>query len=359
MPNIVELLVGDGINIETSPTDGTVKLVNSSALSDQQRAALNNDKANENNKYLTSSEIDEKINAALENMNGEIPPGPNITPPNFPKLITASSDFVIPQNGRYRIRFCGGGGGGSAGANSKNNGSGTNGADTVVAINGLKLIAYGGQGSYTTTHLTYLASLNWPGLTFIKYDGKKGACSGGTGVGIGGGGGNFSNGIITDPELNDRIDIHDGGNGAGAGGKHGSYIYIIDNIKYGINGGGGGGVISGNIKGGDGENVALYNIHYPNKPVVYYGASGGLGYGTGGGGVVQDSGIDGNHPSMPGYGGAGGGSGYLRTIEPMLAKNTKITIRIGAGGKGGLNSYGNHAGDGAQGAVLIEWISDS
>lgn len=370
MPNIVELLVGDGINIETSPTDGTMKLVNSSALSDQQRAALNNDKANENNKYLTSSEVDEKINKMLGKNNDPVAPGPNTAPPGFPKLITSSGNFVIPQNGRYRIKFCGGGGGGAAGsgfdADAKSDNPtfqsnwekyrityGQNGNPTSIEINGEMYTVSGGNGAtfvYLRDH--YLGGIG--GKTYLKYNGDNGAVSGGDAA--------FELDYARPEYL--PYAAKNGENAAMPGGSRGKTIRNLtttNNFAY-CTGGGAGGVIAGNVKAGKGMNGAFIHPNSDTQSIYYYGAEGGNGYGAGGGGggsffhQVSGSGNNGC--------GAGGGSGYLETKIMLLAKDSIIKVKIGAGGKGGKKadnaspgSYIGNGGDGAQGAVLIEWVS--
>lgn len=353
MSNIIELIAGNGIGFEANPADGTIKLINSDAIPSYQKAALNNDKANENNKFLTNSEVNTKIDEAMEQIGNNIPPGPNTAPPDFPKLIISSGKFIIPQNGRYRIKFCGGGGGGSNGdyfGPQITPRSGKNGNDTSIVINNIKVIAYGGTGAkYSALERAPSDGVIYykAGRTILRYDGTKGACGGGEAVFQGYSYAcNFTN---YDSDLNNREEAFYGGNGAGTGGKSGSYIDYRDNRKYAVNGGGGGGVIAGNISAEDGgSSTYIDGVH----TIFCSGGEGGKGYGAGGGG----SGV---YTSIVG---AGGGSGYLVTIIPMLAKNTELNVMIGAGGLGGGASTNTgysigKAGNGAQGAVFIEWIS--
>ena len=354
MSNIVELIAGDGISIETNPSDGSVKLINDNNIAKNQKKALENDKANENNKFLTDSEVQEKINKCIGNDTGPIGPGPNTPPPDFPKLITSSGRFVIPQNGRYRIKFCGGGGGGAGGGggmavigspqeNEFRKTYGKNGNSTTIEFHGATYIAGGGTGAVYIYNNIGRISFCYAGDIYLRYNGTNGAVKGGN---------------STDPFSGSAsVLTEDGGNGAMPGGEKGYFLDIKYNIKTDVCGGGAGGVINGNISGGDGGNGYWHDMTNNDRHLRYYGGKGGKGYGAGGGGAGSGSQFGSNTGA--------GGSGYLETITARLGKDEIIKINIGAGGKGGEKttfsltpqSYAGEGGDGAQGAVLIEWVS--
>ena len=86
----------NGIITIKGPTSGTF------TLTQNQKDALENSEANENNKFITMSELTELIQGGSDPLQG------------FPLLLTADKNFQVSQNGRYRITVVGGGGAGYA-----------------------------------------------------------------------------------------------------------------------------------------------------------------------------------------------------------------------------------------------------
>lgn len=141
-------------------------------------------------------------------------------------------------------------------------------------------------------------------------------------------------------------------NYSSTGGRGGDY-------QYGSGGGGGGGGLGAN--GGNGGNGGMAKEHN----IYFYCAGGGGGGGgalggTGGngGGVLNSNAIDGTHGL--GYGSGGGGLVYLESIVNSDTMDSEYHLMIPGGGGGGLSSTqvvesGSTAG--APGAVAIWWVS--
>lgn len=323
MPNIVEFVSGEGIIVETDPSNGNMKFINSEMLTKNQKDALDNDKASDSNKYITNSEVDAKIEEKTN--------GPDIPPKDFPIFFTNSTQsFIIPKTGRYRISAVGGGGSGAV-RHVDISLHGKNGNDTKIIIAGETYIAKGGAGGKYYTNYTNLPLIDTP------YDGTKGSTRGGIYVGS-----------------NQINNVAENGHGLGGGycGGGGSPLNYKTFIK----------IATASILHKTVGNSVNYETLIPSA----YGQPGfnkqyvmraGYGYGAGSGACA-----DAVH-----YNVAGGNSGFLITKELQLTKGTSMKIIIGAGGSGVSGTYVDPhsangittptSGNGAQGAVLLEWIS--
>lgn len=296
--NIVNFVAGNGINIVANETLDTLTINATESLSNDQKAALQNDKANDGNKFITNDELMTLLGQHVS------------TPDGYPKFITDSGTVVIPRTGYYRIRAVGGGGGGGGG----DVGDGTDGTPTIVKIiGGSTYTANGGHAGKTQGSVAGQQSPT-PTVPNPRYDTLKGATRGG----------------------NNNMQAEDG---AGLGG--------------GLAGGGG-----TPLNYQTDAQVAQHGANMPTVGYNSFGTQGGKGYGAGGGGGGSNFGA----PS-------GGSSGYLITETLQLDANTNIQITIGSGGLGGTGGFepdgvqtgglhGYNGGNGAQGAVLIEWIDD-
>ena len=231
MANSIEFVAGNGIAIELNESSRSIKIT-SNELTANQKAALNNPSVSSTNKFISASEVDVKIQTAIQN--GGATPGP--APEGFPKFFTSSTNYTIPKTGRYKISMVGGGAGGISQYASHNSFE-TGGGDTSITIKGSTYTARGGQKDTPKSS--------------IPYDGKQGACSGGNkgekgedGAGpggvpynifSGGGGGsplNFNIGDISGGNVNDAQDgKNSSGKGYGAGG--GGYGRLEVNNAYG------------------------------------------------------------------------------------------------------------------------------
>lgn len=300
--NIIELIAGPGISLEANATASTITMTNASPITDNQKAALNNDKASSTNKFITNSEMDDKIQAALAGN----PPIP--APAGYPKFITSSSTFTIPKKGKYKFSLVGGGGGGSFGK------AGLDGNSTVVVTPVKTLTANGGHGGQASTISgTPNTTTALGGKATIPYDGTKGATNGG------------------DYKQSGQYGAYNGGVGTA------------------VIGGGGGSPLNYNTPRMEAEKAktnisSVAELNESPSPAVGYGAGG-----------------DGAHiypDNIAGVGaGAGGSSGYLITEVLELENNANIDVTIGAGGAhvdNGDPSY--HSGAGVNGAVLVEWV---
>lgn len=159
MANSIEFVAGNGIAIELNESSRSIKIT-SNELTANQKAALNNPSVSSTNKFISASEVDVKIQTAIQN--GGATPG--LAPEGFPKFFTSSTNYTIPKTGRYKISMVGGGAGGMAldGGHTGNAGSG---GSTSVTIKGASYSATGGASNKPKSS--------------IPYDGKQGACSGG------------------------------------------------------------------------------------------------------------------------------------------------------------------------------------
>lgn len=127
---------------------------------------------------------------------------------------------------------------------------------------------------------------------------------------------------------------------AGIGGTKGGDPLKNGESGYGAGGSGGTKNYSGGGGGGSPLNYNISAIKGGDAIDDKDGAKGGKGYGAGGAG---------------GMCGGGGSSGCLNTIVSFINKNTVLKIVIGAGGIIDKTTA-NAGGDGAQGAVLLEWL---
>jgi len=317
--NIIELIAGDGINIDANEANDSITLSSADSLTQNQKDALENDKANNSNKFITSSEAIEKINENVEDKYG---------PADFPKFFTTSTNYTIPKSGRYRISAVGGGGGGLC-CGDTTQADGVDGSDTIIKISNNVYVAKGGLGGKKGIG-SFDVHTSAPD---ILYDGKHGSLLGGRE------GGNVANYYAA-------YNGHGVGGGryGGAGSplNYKTFVTLTGRSVIKLNG--------RIIK--DYESLpAAKSIDPPTvviMPIFIY--HGGKGYGAGGGACESYN---------------GGCSGYLLTLELALQKDNIMQIIIGAGGAGGSfrrNDPPNgmrewQSGSGAQGAVLLEWIS--
>ena len=299
MSNEIKFKSGNGINISADSLNKTLTFA--STIDENKLKALNNANATETNPFLTKSEIESLIATAISGGSGNY----GNAPAGFPKFFTTSIEsFVIPKTGKYRISMVGGGAAGGVGSVGSTFVNGNAGASTLMILRGSTHVAPGGNGSVNEKG----------GSASIPYDGTKGSVKGGDG------------GI-------------NGDTGAGQGG------IVRNNYNY-WGGGGGGSPLNYNVNAISGESA---QGHYSSSSVVF--SEGGKGYGAGGAGapINRDVGYS------SGQGAGGGASGYLVIEELTLNENEAMKIVIGAGGikRNGTNVS---SGNGAQGAVLIEWV---
>ena len=191
-------------------------------VTQDQRDALDNPEANENNKFITINELMDFIQGGSDPLQG------------FPLLLTVDENFQVSQSGRYRITAVGGGGAGYAdlGGTTPNQVLVPS-TPTIIKLGDKTFTARGGHSASDVAADT----------PEFPYDGIRGAAKGG----------------------NNR---QKGESAKGAGGD-------------GSEGGGGGG--SPFPKG---EELFLATGGYltDTEGVLYPAGSGGRGYGAGGGG---------------------------------------------------------------------------
>lgn len=214
------------VSLKHIPAEKTLKIsaIADIDLTEDQIKALNNDKASEGNKFVSSDDIAGIIIASSR------------TPPaGYPRLITSDEVITIPKSGKYIIKAVGGGGSGSW-ATTENNLKrvGVEGHPTIIEINGITYTAKGGKPGYYRG--PYIASPNYSGdgggiegstEGGDSAAGQNGAFPGGKGdikAGTGGGGSPF-------PVNPYNIKAENGVSGTGVGGHGGQ--------GYGAGGGGG------------------------------------------------------------------------------------------------------------------------
>ena len=223
----------------------------------------------------------------------------------FPKLFTASREYIIPITGKYRVTAVGGGGGGSAYYN--NNWTtewykGKNGGDTKLIFNDKTYIAKGGEAGGINNNFL---------MPQKRFNGTSGSTYGGYGV----------------------------TNGENGYGESGINIRHPNSTEF-MYGGGAGSPFNFNAN-------KIYQDEFVHN---LYSSNPGYGYGAGGrswGNKYIDNSI---------YGPGGGCSGELFVEELLLNKGQKLKIIIGAGGNGG---YGSLSVLASNGAVLFEWLGNS
>ena len=415
MANIIEFKAGNRIDIEANENSHRIKFSSVDELSANQKAALNNPLAKEENKFVTESEVVGRIVKEIIDHPEKLD---KCDPPEGSILLTTSGEYTIPEDGYYEIRFCGGGAsgngvysghstyddltftfktnnsllnaigkiceekiysaysyafffgaGGSSGflktlklnlkANNKieftigaggtvynppnsNHIIGRWGNHTSVRIHNLNYLAFGGVNIRITAG-NYVEN-STPALVPEPYDGIKGATRGGNGI------------------YHDKRDILEeiiAQNGACRGGVNGD-------TYHGFCGGGGGGVIPGDISAGKGG-----------------AKTAARGYGAGGGGICAPYGSDEllRKVLSSGYGAQGAvliqkigelSSDYtpLPEFPKFFTKNTKFTIPttgiykfslVGGGGGGGIGGSSSsnifRGGYGGSTSIIIDGIT--
>ena len=284
MSNKVEFVAGNGINITADNVNRKITIASTGGGTIP--VPLPTNQGGTGRTDLTSEDFEK-----IKNLDSTVIKLITIT--NQPTLITASGTYIIPANGKYRIRLCGGGASGNiackvtngdadnhwgCGGNSgylrteelilqKNTvlniviGAGglfdattpvaRNGGNTTIEINGTNYEALGGEANTNIRGRNASAPKN----PSILYDGIQGSAIGGSG------------GLLqyNHNSYNYIILPTNGMTANGLGGLHGSGN-PVDFISYTC-GGGAGGVIKGNILAGRG-----------------YALTAAQGYGAGGGG---------------------------------------------------------------------------
>ena len=287
------MIAEEGIEITANDVNKSLSIKNKCFLTDAQLETIRNGLSG-SDKFMTESQIRALIAQLSGGGGGNT--GDNTPPEGFPKFFITSANFTIPKTGRYKVSMVGGGGGG--GAEMK----GENGGDSCIEYNSIKRIGTGGSGGGSGG---YPITENG-GIPAVLFNMQNEI--GGTKGGMGG---------------------KPGDNGYGQGGKGGN--------ATNFGGGGGGSPLNYNILDISAKNAENSSDGY-----------GGKGYGAGGGGGTN------NHGSA--LGGGGGSSGCLNTFIGNMNTGSKLKVIVGSGGKGSYNTKNRSAGDGAQGAVLIEWL---
>lgn len=223
----VNFKAGNGITLIPDTANGVITIKGEAPpptpglnLTQNQKDALVNPIANENNKFITVNEIREFIVGGSAPLQG------------FPLLLTADENFQVSQNGRYRITAVGGGGAGygDLGGTTPNQVLVPS-TPTIIKLGDKTFTARGGHSASNVTADT----------PEFPYDGIRGAVKGGDnrqngenakgnggsgGEGGGGGGSPFpkgeelfltTGGYVTDTE-GILYPAGSGGNGYGAGG---------------------------------------------------------------------------------------------------------------------------------------------
>ena len=307
-------------------------------------------------------------------------------------LMTTNGSLTVPS-GHYRLLVLGGGGGGcSASKDSKgeySSGGGGGGGRATIGeydLDGTYNVVVGAGGATdeageSSSFGTYTASGGSNGIQSMGEGGTGGSgggagrceegwnydvANGGTGSTFGGGGGStvqignggdhggsgahFYSSTWYDAEDGDSTSVFRSSSSA-SGGAIGVGPNVSTSNGSWRGGGGGGGWCARGGDGGDFNTSALYRI----RGGAGGGGGGGIAGGNGGAGGSVDS--DGTcHPGSRGRGyGAGGGGGTLGQDR-----------KAGGGGGGGYGttylatdgSTDGTGGSGAQGCVVIQWLSE-
>ena len=141
----------NGVIIIKGPASGEF------AVTQNQRDALDNPEANENNKFITINELTDFIQGGSDPLSG------------FPLLLTVDENFQVSQSGRYRFTAVGGGGAGAIDSNMGTAQDSVAATPTIIKIGNKTFTARAG---HTATDAD-------PVTPEFPYDGIRGATMGG------------------------------------------------------------------------------------------------------------------------------------------------------------------------------------